>query len=92
MTIELTYTRVGEYLLPNLTLSDPLDAPPLGRFGMMHKEYLREHRPALYAELLLTERLYPLCREVDEAAATRMAAIADREIAHEVILSELIYT
>jgi hypothetical protein len=59
---------------------------------MMHKEYLREHRPALYAELLLTERLYPLCREVDEAAATRMATIADREIAHEVILSELIYT
>jgi hypothetical protein len=58
---------------------------------MMHKEYLREHKAALYAELLLTERLYPLCREVDEAAATRLAAIKNRETAHEIILSELVY-
>ena len=88
---EIMYTRVGDYLLPCITLSDPPDAPPLGRYGRMHKEYLREHKPALYAELLLTEQLYSLCREVDEAAATRLAAIADREAAHEVILSELVY-
>lgn len=89
---ELSYTRVGDYSLPNLTLSDPLQAPPLGRYGRMHKEYLREHRPALYVALLLTERLYPLCREVDEAAVNRLAAIPDRETAHEIILSELVYT
>jgi hypothetical protein len=89
---EITYTRVGDYLLPDIALSDPPDAPPLGGYGMRHKEYLREHRPALYASLLLSERLYPLCREVDEAAATRMAEIPDREIAREVILSELVYT
>jgi hypothetical protein len=57
----------------------------------MHRDYLREHRPALYSQLLLSERLYPLCREVDEAAAHRLAAIADREAAHEGILSELVY-
>ena len=88
---ELTYTRVGEYLLPNLRLSDPTDAPPLGRYGRMHKEYLRENRPILYSQLLLSERLHPLCREVDEAAANRLAAIPDREVAHEIILSELVY-
>ncbi len=88
---EITYTRVGDYLLPNVALSDPPDAPPLGVYGMRHKEYLREHRPVLYASLLLSERLYPICREVDEAAATRLAAIPDREIAHEIILSELVY-
>ena len=89
---EITYTRVGDYLLPNIALSDPPDAPPLGRYGTMHKEYLREHRPILYNTLLLSERLYPLCREVDEAAATRLAAIPDRKITHKVILSELVYT
>ena len=88
---EIMYTRVGDYLLPCITLTDPPDAPPLGRYGMMHKEYLREHRPALYAELLLTERLYPLCREVDEAAAHRLATIENRDVAHEIILSELVY-
>ena len=89
---ELTYTHVGDYLLPNITLSDPVDACPLGRYGMMHKTYLRERKPALYAALLLSERLYPLCREIDEAAAHRLATIPDRETAHEIILSELVYS
>jgi hypothetical protein len=65
----LTYSPVGDYLLPNLALSDPQGAPPLGYYGLRHKEYLREEKPALNAQLLLTERLYPLCREIDEAAA-----------------------
>jgi len=89
--MEISYIKVGNYLLPNITLSDPPDAPPLGRYGMMHKEYLREHRPMLYTQLLLSERLYPLCREIDEAAATRLAIIPDREAAHEIILAELTY-
>lgn len=89
--MEIKYYMVGEYLLPNITLSDPPDALPLGQYGMMHKNYLREHRPILYNQLLMSERLYPLCREIDEAAATRLAVITDRKIAHEVILSELVY-
>ena len=88
---ELTYTLVGDYYLPNLTLSDPPDAPPLGKYGAMHKTYLRENKPALYATLLLTERLYPICREIDEAAAHRLATIENREVAHEIILAELVY-
>ncbi len=89
--MEINYSRVGDYLLPDIRLSDPPDAPPLGRYGLMHKEYLRRHKPALYASLLLSERLYPLCREVDEAAEHRLTVIQDREVAHEVILSELVF-
>ena len=89
--MKLTYSKIGDYLLPDLALSDPPDAPPLGKYGMMHKRYLKEHRSALYASLLLSERLYPLCRAVDEAAAHRLATIADREVAHEIILHELVY-
>ena len=89
--MEITYTPVGDYFLPNITLSDPPDAPPLGRYGMMYKKYLREEKPALYASLLLSERLYPLCRSVDQAAAHRLTTIKNREIAHEIILSELVY-
>lgn len=87
----ISYQRVGDYLLPDIRLSDPPDAPPLGKYGMMHKTYLRTEKPALYATLLLTERLYPLCREIDEAAAHRLATIPDPETAHEIILSELVY-
>ena len=88
---ELTYTRVGDYLLPDIRLSDPPDAPPLGRYGMMHKNHLREEKAALYASLLISERLYPLCREIDEAAVHRLATIKNRETAHEIILTELVY-
>ena len=85
--MELTYTRVGDYLLPDIRLSHPPDAPPLGRYGMMHKEYLRGEKPALYASLLLSERLYPLCREIDEAAQSRRAlGMSDSDI-----LAELVY-
>ena len=90
--MDIIYKSIGDYLIPDICLSDPADAPPLGRYGRMHKAFLREHRTILYNTLLLTERLFPLCREIDEAAAHRFATIEDREVAHEIILSELIYT
>jgi len=89
MNNQITYSQVGDYLLPNLFLSDGKE--PLGRYGMMHKAYLRDHRPVLYNQLLLSERLYPLCRTVDQAAAVRLETISDPEIAHEIILAELVY-
>ena len=69
--MELDYIQVGDYLLPALKLSDPPDAPPLGLYGELHKRYLREHKSMLYSKLLLSEQLYPLCREIDEAAQSR---------------------
>jgi len=84
-TMTITYTRVGDYLLPNIKLHDP--PAPLGLFGEKHKEYLREHRPILYSRLLLSEKLYPLCREIDEAAANRISL----EMSTSDILAELVY-
>ena len=69
--MEINYIPVGDYLLPAIKLSDPLDTPPLGLYGELHKRHLREHRPILYSQLLLSEKLYPLCREIDEAARSR---------------------
>lgn len=88
--MEITYTLVGDYYLPDLKLSDPPGAPPLGFYGMKHKEYLRREKPALFSALTLSERLYPLCREADEAAAHRLATIKNREAAQEIILSEIV--
>jgi hypothetical protein len=89
--MEINYQRAGDYLIPLIKLSDPPDAPPLGLYGELHKRYLREHRPILYNRLLLSEKLYPLCREIDEAAAHRLRTITNREQAHEIILAELVY-
>ena len=69
--MEINYIPVGDYLLPAIKLSDPPDAPPLGLYGELHKRYLREHRPILYSQLLLSEKLYSICRDIDEAARSR---------------------
>ena len=94
MANDLTYLRCGDYLIPNIILT-PLPAgeteKPLGRYARLHRAYLKEHRPILYSQLVLSERLYPLLREIDEAAAHRLEMIADRETAHEIILAELVY-
>ena len=89
MSNNITYTRVGDYLIPDITLSEPPPelTEPLGRYGRMHRAFLREHRPILYTELLLTERLFPLLREIDEAANERRA----RGVPEEIILAELVY-
>ena len=89
--MEINYISVGDYLLPAIKLSDPPDAPPLGLYGELHKRYLREHKPILYSQLLLSERLYPLSREIDAAAEIRLQTITDRKQAHEIILAELVY-
>lgn len=89
----ITYFRVGDYLLPNITLSEPPPEPaePLGRYARMRRAYLREYRPILYNRLLLREKLFTHLREIDTAAETRLRTIADREQAHEIILAELVY-
>ena len=72
MTNELTYIQGGDYLIPNLTLSEPTKATPLGKYGRMRKDYLEKHRPILFQRLVLEERLYPHLREIDETARRRL--------------------
>ena len=71
MENNLTYTQNGDYLIPNLRLSGS-EQKPLGKYGRMRKKYLQEHRPVLWNSLLLSEKLYPHLREIDEAANNRL--------------------
>lgn len=77
MTETLTYTRRGDYLLPDITLNEPPrgEAEPLGRWGRMRKAFLKEHRKITYSRLLTSEKLFPHLREVDAAANLRFERI-----------------
>lgn len=68
---ELTYTRSGDYLIPDLSLTEQPQAP-LGKYGRMRKNYLKEHRPVLWNSLLLSEKLYPHLREMPEATLSAL--------------------
>ena len=68
---ELKYNRCGDYLIPDMGLSDE-DRMPLGRYGLKRCNYLKEHRPGLYTRLLLSGHLMQQLHEVDQAAAQMM--------------------
>ena len=71
MENSLTYTMNGDYQIPDLKLTEQPEKP-LGKYGRMRKAYLKEHRPLLYNQLLLTEKLYPHLIEIDETAQSRL--------------------
>ena len=71
MNNPMTYIQNGDYLISALKLSQQPEKP-LGKYGRMRKDYLKEHRPVLWNSLLLSERLYPHLREIDEAANNRL--------------------
>ena len=68
---ELTYQKNGDYLIPNLTLTEQ-EQTPLGKYGRMRKKYLQEHRPVLWNQMILSETLFPHLREIEETANRRL--------------------
>ena len=66
-----SYTKVGDYLLPNLRI-DESEQQPIGKYGRMRKRYLKEHRPVLYTNLLVTGKLDQHLSEIDEACEDHM--------------------
>ena len=72
--MELTYTQCGDYLIPNLVLSDTKEYH-IGTYGRMRRAYLKEHRPILYADLIVAEKLFPHLEEIDTACKNRLEII-----------------
>ena len=85
---ELTYTQNGDYLIPDLSLSEQPQTP-LGKYGRMRKNYLKEHRPVLWNSLLLSEKLYPHLREIDETANRRMEQLMPELMKQNGVTEEL---
>ena len=85
---ELTYTRCGDYYIPNLKLSEQPEAP-IGKYGHMRQRYLKERRPSLYSSLILSEKLYPHLLEIDLAARERMDAMLPRMMEAAGVTEEL---
>ena len=70
MSSSLNYTKIGDYQLPNLTLSQPKTL--LGKYGRMRRNYLKQYRPVLYNSMLLNGTLYPHLMELEQTAESQM--------------------
>lgn len=64
---EITYTKVGDYLLPDLTV-ETQTIYHIGKYGRLRKEYLKKHKNGIYAGLLITGKLNIHLAEIDKQA------------------------
>lgn len=71
----LDYTLVNDHYLPNLTVAAPTEQHPTGRWGRLHKRYLKEHHPIRYNQLLLSGELGSYLATLDEQADEQLALI-----------------
>ncbi|MCI5509213.1 MAG: TnpV protein [Eubacterium sp.] len=84
---DISYTLLGDYYIPDLKL--PEESRPIGRWGRMHRDYLREYRPALYNDLLLTGKFWTYLADLNEQAQERLAVIVRQMMEAEQVTEEL---
>ena len=63
-----TYRQVGDFKIPNLTLAPEEANIKLGKWGMLHKEYLLKHKKVLFATLLTEGKLWQYLADIDTQA------------------------
>lgn len=86
--MELTYRKCGDYYIPNLTLRDTKEYS-IGKYGWMRRTYLEKHRPFLYHELLVTERLMAHLEEIDTACREQLEVMEKDMMAQEGVTEAL---
>ena len=74
--MELTYTRNGDNLFPALYLEEP--NLPIGKYGLLRKSYLKEHKRGWYSSLLLTGKLDEHLAEIDHSCNERIEHIMNQ--------------
>lgn len=72
----IEYILVGDYYLPNLIL--PEKTRPIGTWGRLHREYLKEHRPIQYTNLITEGTLWTYLADLNEQAQERLTRIIDQ--------------
>ena len=84
----LWYELVGDYYIPVLTLSSE-EQRPIGKWGRMHRDYLKEHRPILFNDLILSGQFWTYLADLNEQAQERLLLIIEQMKASEGVTEEL---
>ena len=84
----LWYELIGDYYIPVLTLSSE-EQRPIGKWGRMHRDYLKGHRPIRFNDLILSGRLWTYLADLNEQAKERLSLIIEQMKASEGVTEEL---
>ena len=83
----IDYILIGDYYIPDLKL--PEENRPIGRYGRLHREYLKQEHPARYSSLILTGTLWIYLADLNEQAEERLNLIIEQMKAAEGVTEEL---
>ena len=85
----IQYRQVGDYNIPNLILPDEEASVALGKWGMLHKNYLMKHKKVLFTTLLTQGKLYQHCAEVEAQAREMFDTLVEQMKAAEDVTEQL---
>ncbi len=74
----IQYRQVGDFKIPNLILPPEEANITLGKWGMLHKDYLLKHKKVLFTTLLTQGKLYQHCAEVENQARDMFDTLVDQ--------------
>ena len=83
----LSYTLHGDYYLPDLVLNE--EEPIYGKYGMLRKQFLKEHRLAKYQYLLLTGKLTEHLNQIDQEARKQVEILMEQMVKKQGATEEL---
>ena len=83
----IEYVLVGDYYIPDLKL--PHEERPIGKYGRMHREYLKEHSPMRFNDLVLEGQLWTYLADLNEQAQERLSLIVEQMKASEGVTEKL---
>lgn len=81
MMQELNYIRCGDYYIPDIRL--PKETRPIGRWGRMHRDYIKEHNPIRFNDLCLSGEVWTYLADLNEQAQSRLELIIEQMKASE---------
>lgn len=84
---EINYTLVGDYYIPDIAL--PEARRPIGKWGRIHRSYLKDYHPIQYNNLVLSGQLWTYLADLNEQAMNRLSLIITQMKASEGVTEEL---
>ena len=83
----MSYTLHGDYYLPDLVLNEA--EPTYGKYGMLRKQFLKEHRSAKYQYLLLTGKLTEHLNQIDQESREQVEMLMEQMAEKQGVTEEL---
>ena len=83
----IVYELIGDYYIPVLELSD--EECSIGKYGRMHREYLKEYNPMMFNDLVLTGQLWTYLADLNEQVQSRLQFIIGQMQETENVMDEL---